>query len=427
MDTTPDPMNPVKHAPRPNGERISTILIAAQQLSRQSRNSQASRDSRVVAAAMGQLMDTLAQALAHDAASVPQSVAEAAVRLSRRINHTQPPYDPMVSSLDDMNDTTDPTIFAAALTHGDAYDEQIRELAAAGADLSTAVRELTTTDVRDAADLFLDIHRTTRGVDGWVSIEIDPRLARDTDATVAEAKELWLTVYRHNVLVKIPATTEGLPAITRTLAEGISVNATLIFSPNRYREVIEAFFTGLEQARDNGHHLGRIQSVASFFVSRIDTEVDARLDTVPGSDAKALRGQAALANARLANGVYEELYTTERWQALTAAGATPQRPLWASTSVKNLSYPDTTYVEQLVTFSGESIRRSARETLDRLSAAGIDLDDVYRTLENEGVEKLTQSWLDLLDTVEGRLAQAKGCAQGFVPVLEKPSGHTTTP
>ncbi|OLS96914.1 transaldolase [Pseudonocardia sp. CNS-004] len=323
--------------------------------------------------------------------------------------------------------TTNPTTVAADLTYSDAYDAQIRQLALAGADPSTAVRELTTTDVRGAADLFLDIHRTTRGVDGWVSVEIDPRLAHDADATVVEAKELWLTIYRHNVLMKIPATTEGLSAITRTLAEGISVNATLIFSPTRYRQAIEAFITGLELARDNGHLLSRIQSVASFFVSRIDTEVDARLDTVPGSAAKVLRGQAALANARLANGVYEELYTTERWQALAAAGATPQRPLWASTSAENLICPDRAYIEQLATFDGESIRRSARETLDRLSAAGIDLDDVYRTLENEDAEKHTRSWLDMLDTVASRLAQARGEVRGFVPVLENHSCHTRTP
>jgi transaldolase len=232
--------------------------------------------------------------------------------------------------------------------------------------------------------------------------------------------------------VKIPATAEGLSAITRTLVEGISVNVTFIFSPNRYREATEAFFTGLEQARDNGYHLGRIQSVVCLFVSRIDTEVDARLGAVPGGDATKLRGQAALATARLVDRVYEELYTTERWQALAAAGATPQRLIWASTTVASPSYPDTTHADRpgargIVdtprqntprefadhgaasdsTLDGESIRRSTQEMLDRLSAAGIDLNDVCRTLENESVEKSTQSWLDLLDTVQNRLAHAK--------------------
>ncbi|MFC5238186.1 transaldolase [Pseudonocardia zijingensis] len=322
--------------------------------------------------------------------------------------------------------TADPAALVAALKQGNSYDEEIRLLAATGADPPTAVRELTSTDARHAADLLLDIHRTTRGIDGWASIPIDPRLAHDTDATVAEAKELWLTVYRNNVLVNIPATTEGLSAITRTLGEGISINATLIFSPSRYREVTEAFFTGLEQARDNGQHLGRIQSVASFFVSRIDTEVDARLNAIPDDDARRLRGQAALASARLVNGAYEELYTTERWQALAAAGAAPQRLLWASTTAKSLSYPDTTYVRQLVAFNGDSIRRSAGEMLDRLSAAGIDLDDVYRTLEHKDIEKLTQSWLDMLDAVDSRLAQVKGCTRDFVPLLENPPGHSAT-
>jgi transaldolase len=329
--------------------------------------------------------------------------------------------------------TTNPTIFAAALAHGDAYEDQVRELAAAGADLSTAVRTLTTTDVRDAADLFLDINRATGGVDGRVSIEVDPRLARDTDATVAEAKELWATVGRPNVFVKIPATVEGLPAITRVLADGISVNVTLIFSPDRYREVIEAFLAGLEQARGNGRDLSTIHSVASFFVSRMDAEVDARLDVVAIGDTTALHGQAALANARLAYRVHEELFATARWRALAAAGARRQRPLWASTSVKNPSYSDTMYVDQLVapgvvntmpqatlrafadhgtvegdTVSGEPPWQSPRAVFDGLSAAGIDLDDVYRTLEEEGVEKFTRSWLGLLDTVRDQLTHAKG-------------------
>ena len=244
--------------------------------------------------------------------------------------------------------TTNPTIFANALSDGQAYDAQVRELAARGADLSATVRELTTTDVRNAADLFRDVYRASGGTDGRVSIEVDPRLAKDAGKTAAEAQDLWKTVDRPNIFVKIPATEEGLPAITATLAEGISVNVTLIFSVERYRKVIDAFFAGLEQAKANGHDLAGIESVASFFVSRVDAEVDKRLDKIGTDEAKALRGQAAIANARLAYAAYEELFATERWQALKAAGAKPQRPLWASTGVKDPSYSDTRYVDELV-------------------------------------------------------------------------------
>jgi transaldolase len=326
--------------------------------------------------------------------------------------------------------TSNPSIFAAALSHGEAYAGQVRELAAAGADPAATVRALTTTDVRDAADLFRDVYRATGGTDGRVSIEVDPRLARDTEGTVAQARELWAAVDRPNIFVKIPATEEGLPAIAQTLAAGISVNVTLIFSPARYREVIDAFFTGLEQAGANGHDVTGIESVASFFVSRMDSEVDGRLEKIGTDEAKALQGQAAVANARLAYGVYEDLFATERWQALKTAGANPQRPLWASTSVKNPSYPDTLYVDQLVapgvvntmpgktlraiadhgvftgdTVRGEQARAAAQEVFERLTAAGIDLDDVYRTLEDEGLEKFTQSWSALFDGVRDQLAE----------------------
>ncbi|MFD4197409.1 MULTISPECIES: transaldolase [Amycolatopsis] len=327
--------------------------------------------------------------------------------------------------------TTNPTIFANALADGESYDAQVRELAARGADVHAAVRELTTTDVRNAADLFRDIYTRTNGVDGRVSIEVDPRLARDADKTAAEAQDLWKTVDRPNILVKIPATEEGLPAITKTLAEGISVNVTLIFSVERYRAVIEAYFAGLEQAKANGHDLATIESVASFFVSRVDTEIDKRLDAIGTDEAKALRGEAAIANARLAYAAYEELFATDRWQALAAAGARPQRPLWASTGVKDPSYSDTRYVDQLVVagtvntmpektllaaadhakVEGDKVTGTgaqAQEVFDKLAAVGIDIPDVFRTLEDEGVEKFDKSWAELLETVTGQLEKAKG-------------------
>ncbi|NKQ53741.1 transaldolase [Amycolatopsis sp. K13G38] len=326
--------------------------------------------------------------------------------------------------------TTNPTIFANALSAGEAYDEQVRELAARGADLDATVRELTTTDVRNAADLFRDVYRATDGVDGRVSIEVDPRLAKDAEKTAAEAKDLWKTVDRPNIFIKIPATEEGLPAITRTLAEGISVNVTLIFSVERYRDVIAAFFAGLEQAKANGHDLRMIESVASFFVSRVDTEVDKRLDAIGTDEAKALRGEAAIANARLAYAAYEELFASDRWKALADAGAKPQRPLWASTGVKDPSYSDTRYVDQLVVantvntmpektlhavadhaqIEGDKVTGTgtrAQQVFDNLAAAGIDVADVFRVLEDEGVEKFEKSWQELLDTVEGQLGKAK--------------------
>lgn len=327
--------------------------------------------------------------------------------------------------------TSNPTIFATALSDAEDYDAQVRELAARGASVEAAVRELTTTDVRDACDLFRNVWQATGGVDGRVSIEVDPRLAHDTDKTVAEALDLWKTVDRPNLLVKIPATKEGLPAITRTLAEGVSVNVTLIFSVQRYREVMDAFMSGVEQARANGHDISQLASVASFFVSRMDTEVDKRLDAIGTEEAKALRGKSAVANARLAYAAYQEVLAGERWQALAAAGVKPQRPLWASTGTKNPDYPDTLYVDDLVvagvvntmpektlhafadhgTVIGDTVTSAAaqaRQVLDTLSAIGIgiDVDDVYEVLEREGVEKFEMSWLELLDTVKDQLDKA---------------------
>ncbi|HLR99035.1 MAG TPA: transaldolase, partial [Mycolicibacillus parakoreensis] len=246
--------------------------------------------------------------------------------------------------------TTNPTIFQKALAEGDSYDAQIAELAARGADVDAAIRTATTDDVRDACDVLAPQYEASGGVDGRVSIEVDPRLAHETDKTVAQAVELWKIVDRPNLFIKIPATKAGLPAITATLAEGISVNVTLIFSVQRHREVMEAFLAGLEAARTAGHDLAQIHSVASFFVSRVDTEIDSRLEKIGSPDALALRGQAGVANARLAYGAYREVFenpdTNGRFAALTAAGAAVQRPLWASTGVKNPDYPDTLYVTE---------------------------------------------------------------------------------
>ncbi|RJQ75813.1 transaldolase [Pseudonocardiaceae bacterium YIM PH 21723] len=327
--------------------------------------------------------------------------------------------------------TTNPTIFQGALSKGEAYDEQVRELAAQGADVEAVVRALTTTDVRNACDVFRPVHDRTNGVDGRVSIEVDPRLAADTAKTVAEAAELWKIVDRPNLLIKIPATREGLPAITATIAQGISVNVTLIFSVDRYREVIEAYIAGLEQAKANGHDLAGIHSVASFFVSRVDTEIDKRLDAIGTDEAAALRGQAAVANARVAYGAFEETFAGERWEGLAAAGANRQRPLWASTGVKNPDYSDTLYVDELVV--ADTVNTVPEKTLDavadhgkisgdrvtgtatvakgvfvELAAAGIDIDDVYQLLEREGVEKFEKSWTELLETVKQQLDATKG-------------------
>jgi transaldolase len=325
--------------------------------------------------------------------------------------------------------TTNPTIFATAVGRGNAYTEQLRELAARNVDVDGAVREITTTDVRDAADEFREVYQGGEGGDGRVSIEVDPRLAHEADKTVAQALDLWKTVDRSNIFVKIPATREGLPAITRTLAEGVSVNVTLVFSVGRYREVADAFFAGLEKAKAAGHDLSRIHSVASFFVSRVDSEVDKRIDALGTDAAKALRGQAAIANARLAYAAYEETFASERWYALAAVGAHPQRPLWASTGTKDSAYSDTRYVDELVVsgivntmpettmdavadharITGDTVTGRAAEAqrvFDDLAAAGIDLDDVYAVLESEGVQKFDRSWSELGDTVRHQLAEA---------------------
>src|SRR6478609_1488758 len=326
--------------------------------------------------------------------------------------------------------TTNPSIFHAAITTGTDYDAKIREMAAAGASVDEIVFAITTTDVADACALFAPVAAATNGVDGRVSIEVDPRLAWDTAGTIAAAKELYGQVNKDNVLIKIPATIEGLEAITATLAEGISVNVTLIFSLERYRAVINAFQSGLEQAKENGHDLSKIHSVASFFVSRVDTEIDKRLDKIGTEEAKALKGKAGVANARLAYQVYEELFATERWGLLADAGALPQRPLWASTGVKDPAYPDTLYVTELVapgvvntmpektldaTFdhgaiTGNTITGNydeANATLNALDALGVSYNEVVALLESEGLDKFVASWKELLADVEGALATAR--------------------
>ncbi len=324
--------------------------------------------------------------------------------------------------------TTNPTIFQKALSQGDAYDDQVRDLALRGTDVGEAVRSLTTYDVREACDVLRPVYDRTDGVDGRVSIEVDPRISHDADRTVAEARALWWLVDRPNLFIKIPATQEGLPAITQALAEGISVNVTLIFSLERYDAVMEAFLAGMEQARDAGRELSRIGSVASFFVSRVDTEVDKRLDQVQGGDRDELKGLAAIANARLAYAHYEQAFDTDRWRALEGSGAKPQRPLWASTGVKDPRYDDTQYVVELVApgtvntmpeatlqavldhgkVRGDTVHgtyEDAQRVLDRLRDAGIDYDDVVRFLEEDGLAKFEGSYADLIARVTEQLEE----------------------
>jgi transaldolase len=323
--------------------------------------------------------------------------------------------------------TSNPTIFAAALSGGTRYADDIHALAARGATAGEAALAVTTDDVRAAADVLRPVFETTGGRDGLVSIEVDPGLAHDTARTVEAARHLWRTVDRPNIMIKIPATPEGLPAVTAAVAEQISVNVTLIFSVERYRAVMDAYLSGLEAAREAGHDLSTIASVASFFVSRVDTEVDRRLDALRTRQAAALRGRAAVANARLAYRAYEEVVATQRWRSLADAGARTQRPLWASTGVKDPSYPDTLYVTELVAphtvntmptatlravadhgaVTGDTIRGRYDESsavLDELAGLGISYDDVVAVLEREGVEKFVTSWADLLRALDAGLS-----------------------
>lgn len=328
--------------------------------------------------------------------------------------------------------TTNPSIFQVALSDGESYSEQVAQLAADKSSLEDAVTAMTTQDVRDACDVLRPVFDATNGVDGRVSIEVDPRLAHDTERTVEQAKELARLVDRPNLFVKIPATVEGLPAITQVLGEGISVNVTLIFSLERYRAVMNAFLAGVEQAKEAGHDISTLESVASFFVSRVDTEIDKRLDAIEGADAdraKALRGKAGIANARLAYQAHEEVFSTPRWKSLEDAGAKPQRPLWASTGVKDPAYPDTMYVTELVApgtvntmpektldavadhgeITGNTIAGTYEESakvLDELEELGISYSDVTAQLEREGVDKFEKSWEELLTGVQAELDKA---------------------
>jgi transaldolase len=319
--------------------------------------------------------------------------------------------------------TSNPSIFQAALSKGDRYNDDLAALTKDGKNVEEVVHELTTSDVRNACELFLPLYESTKGVDGRVSIEVDPRLAHDTDKTVEQAKQLYADVDRPNVLIKIPATKAGLPAITATIAEGISVNVTLIFSLERYRAVMNAYLEGLEKAHANGHDLSKIHSVASFFVSRVDTEVDKRLDAIGTDEAKALKGRAAVANARLAYQAFEEVFSTPRWKNLQDDGAHVQRPLWASTGVKDPAYADTLYVTTLVApntvntmpektldavvdhadITGDTVTGAyadAAEVLDALEGLGISYAEVTAQLEREGVDKFEVAWGELLDEAQ---------------------------
>ncbi|MFE4632342.1 transaldolase [Streptomyces sp. NPDC056773] len=326
--------------------------------------------------------------------------------------------------------TTNPTIFASALSKGDRYNAQLGQLGEAGASVDDAVFALTTDDVREACDVFAPVHERTGGVDGRVSIEVDPTAARDATATIVLARRLWETVDRPNLFVKIPATVEGLEAITAAVGEGISVNVTLIFSLERYRAVMDAYQVGLEQAHAAGRNLADIHSVASFFVSRVDTEVDRRLDALDTPGARVLRGKTAIANARLAFQAYEQMLLEPRWQPLAAAGARMQRPLWASTGVKDPAYPDTMYISELV-IAG-TVNTMPRATLaafadhgalpgppptaddcadaaahfEALERAGVDFADVTDTLEREGLARFEASWKELGASVEEEMHSA---------------------
>jgi transaldolase len=326
--------------------------------------------------------------------------------------------------------TTNPSIFQKALAESDSYQDQISELAERGADVDATIRTVTTDDVRNACDVLTPQWEASDGVDGRVSIEVDPRVAHDTDKTNKQAVELWKIVDRPNLFIKIPATKEGIPAITATLAEGISVNVTLIFSVERHREVMDAYLKGLEAAKKAGHDISKIHSVASFFVSRVDTEVDKRLEKIGSDEALALRGQAGVANARLAYAAYQEVFVGgDHFEQLKADGARVQRPLWASTGVKNEDYSDTLYVTELVApntvntmpektidavadhgvINGDTVTgtaSAAQEVFDKLEAVGIDLTDVFLVLENEGVQKFEDSWTELLEETQKQLDSA---------------------
>ena len=327
--------------------------------------------------------------------------------------------------------TSNPTIFQKAMEKGDAYDEQLKDLATRGVSLEESVRLLTSFDIRWACDVMRPVFDRTNGMDGRVSIEVDPRIAHDTEKTAAEAAALWWLVDRPNVMIKIPASKEGLAPIERSTERGISVNVTLIFSLDRYQAVMDAYLSGLEKAKDAGIDLSTIRSVASFFVSRVDTEIDARLDKIGSDEAKALKGKAGIANARLAYELYEQVFSSDRWTVLKAAGAHEQRPLWASTGVKDPTYDDTMYVVDLAVdntvntmpeatlnavadhgvVKGDQVTTNydhARKVMSDLAAVGIDYDEVVALLEVEGVQKFEDAWAQLLEGVQAQLDQTPG-------------------
>ncbi|CAB4922550.1 MAG: transaldolase [Actinobacteria bacterium] len=324
--------------------------------------------------------------------------------------------------------TTNPSIFEKAISSGaDAYAADLKACAAAGADTDAAIRRLTTDDVRAACDVLRGVWESSNHIDGRVSIEVDPRLADDTDTTIAQALELWATVDRPNALIKIPATRAGLPAITAAIAAGVSVNVTLIFAVERYLEVVNAYEEGLRQAAANGRDLSMIHSVASFFVSRVDATVDARLDALATDEAAALRGRAAIANARLAWAAHLDSLSSPSWQALAVQGAHPQRPLWASTGVKDPAYDDTRYVIDLAVdgcvntmpeptldavadhgkVTGDTVTGTAQASAivwQQLEALGISEAAVCHELEVEGVAKFIAAWEQLRATVASAMA-----------------------
>ena len=322
--------------------------------------------------------------------------------------------------------TSNPTIFQGAIAEGDAYDDQIREMVSGGCKEPKEIFiKLAADDIRDACDVLRRVHDEGGGKDGYVSLEVDPNLAHDTQGTIEEAKRLHALIDKPNVFIKIPATKEGLPAIEESIAAGIPVNVTLIFSLERHRAVAEAYVRGLQRYADGGGDLSRIASVASFFVSRVDTEGDKRLDEIGGKDE--LKGKLAIANAKLAYQQYKEVFSGEQWEALEAKGASKQRCLWASTSTKNPDYRDVLYVEELIgpdtvdTMPRETVEAfqdhgrvresltedvdGARRTLEAFGAAGIDYDDVVETLEREGVEKFAKSFQQLFADVEAKRDQ----------------------
>jgi transaldolase len=347
--------------------------------------------------------------------------------LSRRLIHAGE-LERMIERDAVVGVTSNPTIFQKAIAEGDAYDEQLRTVLEQESDPKEAFLQLATRDVTQACDLLRPVWDAGDGRDGYVSIEVDPNLAYDTDATIAEAQRLHEWIDRPNLFVKIPATEPGLAAIEEMIARGRSINVTLIFSLRRHEEVAQAYIRGLERLVRSGGDPGTVASVASFFVSRVDTEVDKRLDQIGPPARDELRGRAAIANAKLAYRTYQRTFAGERWSALAARGATPQRCLWASTSTKNPDYRDVLYVEELIgrdtvntmpqetieafqdhgQIRGETVEEDvegAQRTLDALAEVGIDYDDVTATLEREGVEKFADSFSHLLDEV-GRKREA---------------------